>query len=395
MFLKPSSLCLLTAAALSVPASAAPDLPFWAQPAIDSGLALAGLNGIAVLKTLSNFKGGCNPANLEIRQEWRTLSKAQRRNFIAATECLQKKPSVLPAGVAPGSKSIFDDFVFVHMRQTPTIHLTGNFLTWHRWYLHTYEAKLRECGYNGNLPYWEWGFDVNSPRDSPVFDGSDTSLGSDGAAIPHQGIQIVMPFTDLPIPFAPGTGGGCVFKGPFKNMTVHLGPVNLPLYGSANTTGQENPALDNPRCLTRDLNPDVAKRVNSFRNTTRLILDHDNVGSFQGHMSGDPRYVSGQVGIHGGGHFIMGGNPGSDPFVAPGDPAFYLHHAQLDRVFWIWQMLDFQNRQKVADTNTLMNTPPSANTTVEDWLEVDPLNARVQIKEMMNTVGGKLCYIYI
>jgi len=118
-------------------------------------------------------------------------------------------------------------------------------------------------------------------------------------------------------------------------------------------------------------------------------------------MSGDPRYVLGQVGIHGGGHFIMGGNPGSDPFVSPGDPAFYLHHAQLDRVYWIWQMIDFANRQKVDGTNTLMNTPPSDNTTVEDYVEVNPLAAPVKIKDLMNTVGGStvagspLCYVYI
>ncbi|KAM7198233.1 tyrosinase-like protein [Naviculisporaceae sp. PSN 640] len=394
MLLKSSSLCLL-AAALSVPVSAVADIPSFAQAAIDSGIALAGLNGIAVLKSLANIKGTCNVLNLKVRQEWRTLTKDQRRNFIAAVECVQRKPSILPTGVAPGAKSLFDDFVFVHMRQTPTIHLTGNFLTWHRYYLHVYEGELRKCGYTGNLPYWEWGLDVNSPRDSPVFDGSDTSLGSDGAYVPHGGISIIQPSTTLPIPFAPGTGGGCVFKGPFKNMTVHLGPVAVPAYGSATTIGVENPALDNPRCLTRDLNPDVAKRVNSFRNTTRLILDHNTIGPFQGFMSGDPRYVSGSVGIHGGGHFIMGGNPGSDPFVSPGDPAFYLHHAQLDRVYWIWQMMDFANRQGVADTNTVVNDPPSANTTVNDWLEVDPIAPRVQIKDMMNTVGGNLCYIYV
>ncbi len=186
---------------------------------------------------------------------------------------------------------------------------------------------------------------MNSPRDSPVFDGSDTSLGSDGAAVPHQGIQVVMPFTTLPIPFQPGTGGGCVFKGPFSDLTVHLGPVALPLYGSANTTGVADPTLDNPRCLTRDMNSDVAKRFNTFRNTTELILQTNTIEMFQALMSGDPRYILGSVGIHGGGHFIMGGNPGSDPFVSPGDPAFYLHHAQIDRVYWIWQMLDFENRK--------------------------------------------------
>jgi len=41
----------------------------------------------------------------------------------------------------------------------------------------------------------------------------------------------------------------------------------------------------------------------------------------------------------------MGGDPGSDPFISPGDPAFYLHHGQVDRVYWIWQNLDFANRK--------------------------------------------------
>ncbi len=65
MLLLKSTLCL--AAALSAHAF---DLPSWAQPAIDSGLALGGLNGIALLKSMSKFQGACNPATLKIRQEW-------------------------------------------------------------------------------------------------------------------------------------------------------------------------------------------------------------------------------------------------------------------------------------------------------------------------------------
>lgn len=51
------------------------------------------------------------------------------------------------------------------------------------------------------------------------------------------------------------------------------------------------------------------------------------------------------LGVHGGGHFIISGDPGGDAFISPGDPAFYAHHAQIDRIYWIWQMLDFDNRQ--------------------------------------------------
>lgn len=132
----------------------------------------------------------------------------------------------------------------------------------------------------GNLPYWEWGYDVNSPRDSPVFDGSDTSLGSDGAAIPHAGIQITFPGSTTPMAFPPGTGGGCVNKGPFKDMTLHLGPVALPIYGSPNTTASPDIYADNPRCLKRDLNPYIASKWSSFRNSTELILHKTNIADF-------------------------------------------------------------------------------------------------------------------
>ncbi|KAK3343561.1 hypothetical protein B0T25DRAFT_584480 [Lasiosphaeria hispida] len=56
----------------------------------------------------------------------------------------------------------------------------GTFLTWHH-YFWAYEEKLRtKCGYNGSLPYWEWGLDVKNPAALPAFDGSNMSLGGNG-----------------------------------------------------------------------------------------------------------------------------------------------------------------------------------------------------------------------
>ncbi|KAK0712744.1 hypothetical protein B0T26DRAFT_780401 [Lasiosphaeria miniovina] len=392
MLLKPI-LCLT--AALSASATI---LPSWDQLAVDSGLALAGLNGIALLSALGNFGGGCTPANVKIRQEWRTLAPTQRKNYISAAKCIIASGSLFTAGQVPGSFSLFDDFVWVHLNQTLNIHLTGTFLTWHRYYIHVYEQKLKACGYTGNLPYWEWGLDVNSPRDSPIFDGSDTSLGSDGAAVSHPGLQLQLPAATSVLPLPPGTGGGCVYKGPFKDITLHLGPVALPIYGSLNFTSAANPSLNNPRCLKRDLNPYVLKRYSSFRNTTDLITGYNTVELFQAIMQGDGRYLTyPSLGVHGGGHFTMGGDPGADPFISPNDPAFFLHHGQIDRVFWIWQMLDFANRQGVSGTNTFLNFPPSANTTVNDLIDIAPLSTdKPQIKSLMNTVGGTpFCYVYI
>ena len=40
--------------------------------------------------------------------------------------------------------------------------------------------------------------------------------------------------------------------------------------------------------------------------------------------------------------------------------------------------------------------PPSANVTVNDYIDIAPLNSPVQIKDLMNTVGGSpFCYVYM
>ncbi|KAK4099174.1 tyrosinase-like protein [Parathielavia hyrcaniae] len=366
-------------------ASARFNLPSFEQKAIDSGLALSGLSAVALANSAAKFDKSCNIGNVKIRREWRTLLKAKRRSFIRAVQCVQNTPSILDPAVL-GSKSLFDDFVFLHLLQTPTIHFTGNFLIWHRWYIHQYELKLNACGYNGALPYWEWGFDVDNPRASPVFDGSDTSMGSDGEFVPGGPVEIQVPGNPPSrVVLAKGTGGGCVFSGPFKNMTVHLGPITQP-----------DPTQDNARCLKRDLNADAARRFASFRNTTDLIVNSPTIEIFRTTMEADPGYVPNSIGVHGGGHFTISGDPGSDAFISPGDPVFYLHHAQIDRIYWIWQMLDFDNRQGVFGTNTLLNLPPSANTTVDDPIDLGPIAGPVKIKTLMNTVGGTpLCYVYL
>jgi tyrosinase len=66
---------------------------------------------------------------------------------------------------------------------------------------------------------------------------------------------------------------------------------------------------------------------------------------FQAYMQGDNRYMNGTIGVHGGGHYAIGGYPASDVFFSPNEPVFFLHHGNIDRVYWIWQMLDFPNRQ--------------------------------------------------
>ncbi|KAK3391319.1 hypothetical protein B0T20DRAFT_363095 [Sordaria brevicollis] len=393
-----SSAVWLAATALWVPSSAL-NLPQWGQKAIDSGVALQGLNALASRVVQQRYNGKCNRKNVKVRKEWRNLSKKERRDYIKAFKCLLNTPSGLPVGEAPGAVSAFDDLIYLHLNVTPFIHFSGTFLPWHRYYLHGFEKGLEKCGYKGALAYWNHGLDVENLLVSPIFDGSDTSLGGNGDPVPHGDSGFIFPgFTEVNIlPAGPnGRGGGCVTTGPIAGMQTHLGPVGLPVWDEpGNVTGVTDFLADNRRCLRRDLSEGLGRKFATLRNTTDLILQPKNIFEFQTTLEGDPRYRPGKLGVHIAGHFMIGGDPGSDMFISPGDPVFWLHHAQIDRLWWIWQNLDFENRQGVFGTHTLLDQPPTANVTTDETIAIGPTMPDVQIKKLMDTVSNSpFCYVY-
>ncbi|KAI9731319.1 MAG: hypothetical protein M1834_005222 [Cirrosporium novae-zelandiae] len=382
----------------------------WYSPeAISDGSALQQLGIQAFTSTLlrlgtPNSTSKCNPSTVTVRQEWRTLSAAQRKSYVAAVNCLKSKPSVFTSDEAPGAINLYDSFVAIHINLTQFIHETAYFLTWHRYFTWTYEQMLQnECGYEGGIPYWEWGLDAEDITASPIFDGSDSSMGSNGVNI-YSNTSGVIVWNGAPqsppskqVYLGIGTGGGCVFEGPFKDWAVNMGPVGEPNYiNYPNVTELTNILGLNPRCLKRDLRPWVAKTFLTFTNITSLILDYNTIELFQAVMQGDPRYITtAQLGVHGGGHYAFGAGAGLDVFTSPGDPVFFLHHAQVDRVYALWQALDFANRQDVFGRGYIQDVIITPNVTVDDYIDLSKLNDKLQIKDTMDTVGGTpFCYVY-
>ena len=198
-----------------------------------------------------------------------------------------------------------------------------------------------ECGYTGPTPYWDWTLTYEDPRQSKIFDGSVDSMGSNGKSIPHGPLLTHGFGLNFTVPAA--TGGGCVTSGPFVNYTVNLGPTNYePTVG--NGTGLDY----NPRCMKRDVSLDFAK----YTKPTDVVDLIDSTADLEAFSS----YVEKPNGLHGSGHFIIGGDPGSDAYYSAGDPIFYLHHAQIDRLWTIWQGLDPARRFGQAfGTSTAFN----------------------------------------
>lgn len=63
------------------------------------------------------------------------------------------------------------------------------------------------------------------------------------------------------------------------------------------------------------------------------------IATFQLNLQGTPGENT--IGVHGGGHYTIGGDPGGDLFTSPGDPAFYLHHGQVDRLWTMWLVFPY------------------------------------------------------
>lgn len=86
----------------------------------------------------------------------------------------------------------------------------------------------------------------------------------------------------------------------------------------------------------------------------------------------------------------------TDFYVSPGDPAFWLHHAMIDRTWYIWQTQDFDKRQQVIAGGTSMMGAGRAQT-LEDVVDLEILNVdgkSYKIKELVSTVAGPFCYAY-
>ncbi|KAG6085414.1 hypothetical protein E4U15_001272 [Claviceps sp. LM218 group G6] len=342
---------------------------------------------------LSRNGSSCTPDNIVVRKEWGNLSLQSRREYIDAVKCLAELPSKIDPKLAPGARSRYDDFEAIHIRLATKIHGTGLFLPWHRHFLYLYETALRdECGYTGYQPYWDWSKYAHRPvHANPLYDGSETSMGSNGRYIPGRNGTVQHLPVPVPNPPAlycpPGTGGGYVKRGPFAHWTLHLGPV-IPMIVRNGMPVRPNSRPDglgyNPRRMIRDFNNTLLQENNSYKIVNNMLTNMTDIHTFHPYLNRIP---------HLGGHFFISGYD-NDFYTSPGDPLFYFHHAEVDRIWSIWQALDFSTRENALDgTLTLNNVPPSRNVTLEDIMSFD-FQPSILVGQRMSPTKNGLCYVY-
>ncbi|KAK2807781.1 hypothetical protein FQN50_005323 [Emmonsiellopsis sp. PD_5] len=193
--------------------------------------------------------------------------------------------------------------------------------------------------------FWDWSLDWEDPGSSPIFD-SQLGFGGDGD------------------PNAPKyQSAHCVTDSPFKNLTPQW-------YGSKYE----------PHCLTRFFDEDW---FGHYMNPAALekVMAATTYEDF---------FLALEMGPH---DIIPTGIRGDfTSFTAPNDPIFYLHHSQLDRVWWLWQLRDKTDRVKsyggIADSS-------GRNVTLSDILPLAGLEKDIAVADVMDTEGGEMCYRYM
>jgi tyrosinase len=255
-----------------------------------------------------------------VRQAVSGLTPADRAAYVSAVKALKRAPSQL----TPPTRSRYDDYVFVHMLAMQEISVgsksvveNGNitlrggrmpmwahegpvFVPWHRVFLWQFERDLHVLGgypLGKGIPYWDWDMPNNPPDRTPWV---NDLMGDDG----HDG----------PVP-----------HGPFAD--VGNWPITLGGDTSAWSSEGTAPLVRGFGLLSRMPNPDE-------RTATLAAAAYDTQDG-----SSDPSTFRSRLeGLHNMVHRWVAGHDGTMlQTSSPNDPAFFLHHSNVDR-FWVqWQ----------------------------------------------------------
>ncbi|KAH7303868.1 hypothetical protein B0I35DRAFT_402008 [Stachybotrys elegans] len=292
------------------------------------------------------------------RVEWRQLEASQQQSYIDAVLCLKTKPS--RTGL---ETSLYDDFPHVHFNLNKYIHGGAPFLPWHRYFGYVYLNALRECGYTGPGTYWDWSLDTAGLRHSPVM--SDVNgFGGDGSSTRTETSQ-------------DGRTIRCVDSGPFSNLRpeyLAIDPVTM--VGGGHCLWRNLPEVSEPEAfetMSKFFGPDSLAELHTAGNWT----------SFAGGLEGGP---------HGLIHACLGGD--MNPTTSPNEPLFFLHHAQVDRLWWLWQQEDESRLSEYNGKAIHYNQTEATEVSLDDILMMGGLADDLTVRDVMSTQNGPLCYAY-
>lgn len=230
---------------------------------------------------------------LRVRKNHLSLNQAERKRFVDAVLELKRK-------------GVYDELVKHHRQAMPPMggavmrkmaHRNPWFLPWHRQVLLRFERELRKVDARVNLPYWDWLDDRS--KSSPLW-GAD---------------------------FMGGTGSGRkdhVADGPFAYAAGHWRLT-------VQSDGLRDPALR--RALGREGRlPSKAQIRGALKRTPYDTAPWDDMERTRPGRGFRPTL---EHIVHDPVHMWVGGT--MELSTSPNDPVFFLHHANVDRLWAVWE----------------------------------------------------------
>jgi tyrosinase len=287
-------------------------------------------------------------AQLAVRKNVTDLTQREKTAFVKAIKTLKTT-------IPPGSKiSIYDQFVAIHLGATRLIHNhqghsdgsvqelaheNAAFFPWHREYIRRFEQALQAVDRTVTLPYWDW----TDPKALDVV-FNDDFLGSNG-----QGVTIKIPnqgdFTGGPVPGAFSATSGWVM-----NPELNLDPDTGKSLGTSLVRFLKIPPATDYPVPKKDVERALSlNNYSLFRPALEGFISVDEQGNVTpgGFIH---NYIHGLVG---GAQIDISTTPVtfkglgtmSNIPSSPYDPVFWLHHANVDRLWAEWQ----ENGHKGSD----------------------------------------------
>jgi len=216
--------------------------------------------------------------------------------------------------------------------------------------------------------FFDWQLNVHDLAKAPIWD-STTGFGGDGN------------------PSEPKTvnDARCVTDGPFANLSV--------LY-----YGDES----KPHCLSRGLQQpaDMAKYFSArvSKDAIAELMATPRYEDFNLNMEHGPHLAMPHAVL---GDFLVDTAPnGSFPRIEVDrpvlttwlvDPVFFLHHAQLDRLWWKWQ---HAKPGRLREYNGESSHRSGKEASLQDQLEMGVLAPAAEVGSVIDARSGILCYSY-
>ena len=269
------------------------------------------------------------------RRNVTSLSAQERQQFIDTLLGMKKSTSSYDS-----STNAYDYFVNIHVdafKDHKNAHMSASFLPWHREMLLRFEKEMRKVSGDSRmtLPFWDWHqLESHTQIFTDDFlggngDSKDLYLVKTGAFRVGQW-PMAEQFDATPDEFADTDADGTD-----DADTSELSPLGLTRnYSFQGVTQTDLSFLDdymrsNPLQAVLNIpDYDSAPYMDDMVSATSRVqnFEYENAHSMRKHLE---RVLHNTV------HACMGGQMGTGS--SPNDPAFFLHHCNVDRLWALWQ----------------------------------------------------------